>query len=370
MRQSLNLRLYLQLQIHENRKMKILVTGGTGYIGSHTVVDLLDNGFEVITIDNFSNCHGTQVLERIEKITGTKVKNYQVDLTNPDKTRVVFAENPDIVGIIHFAAHIYVNDSVLHPTKYYTNNLNSLVNILDCMAEYDVKNLIFSSSCSVYGNCDALPVLESTPLGKAESPYARTKQMGEEIIEDYTVSNRSANAILLRYFNPAGAHASSIIGEAPLVKNTHLVPVIAETAIGERDHMMVHGTDYDTRDGSCVRDYIHVMDIANAHTKAIQYLLSDKKKGGAEVFNIGIGDGVSVFEAIHAFEKHTDIKLNYKLGPKRDGDAAAIYADNTKAKTTLGWTPKRGIDEIMADAWAWEQVLHATDSLKPLAKHS
>ncbi len=346
--------------------MKILVTGGTGYIGSHTVVDLIDNGFEVITIDDFSNCHGAQVLERIKKITNVAVKNYQVDLTDLDKVRVVFAENPDIVGIIHFAAHIYVNDSVLFPTKYYRNNLNSLLNVLDCMNEYGVDNLIFSSSCSVYGNCDALPVLETTPLGKAESPYARTKQMGEEIIEDYTIAQKSANAILLRYFNPAGAHESGIIGEAPLVKNTHLVPVIAETAIGERDHMMVHGTDYPTRDGSCVRDYIHVMDIANAHTKAIQYLLSDRKQGGAEVFNIGIGEGVTVLEAIKAFEKHTNIDLNYKLGPQREGDAAAIYADNTKAKEVLGWIPKRGIDEIMATAWAWEQVLHHTDSLKPL----
>ncbi|HHB78506.1 MAG TPA: UDP-glucose 4-epimerase GalE [Saprospiraceae bacterium] len=346
--------------------MKILVTGGTGYIGSHTVVDLIDNGFEVITIDNFSNSHGSQVLDRIQKITGIQVKNYQVDLKDLDKTRVVFAENPDIVGIIHFAAHIYVNDSVNFPTKYYRNNLDSLVNILDCMEEYKVKNLIFSSSCSVYGNCDALPVLENTPLGKAESPYARTKQMGEEIIEDYTVANPSSNAILLRYFNPAGAHESGIIGEAPLVKNTHLVPVIAETAIGERDHMTVHGTDYDTRDGSCVRDYIHVMDIANAHTKAIQYLLSNRNKGGAEVFNIGIGEGVTVLEAIKSFEKHTGINLNYHLGPKREGDAAAIYADNTKAKNLLGWSPQRGIDEIMATAWAWEQVLHHTVSLKPL----
>jgi UDP-glucose 4-epimerase len=336
---------------------KILVTGGCGYIGSHTIVDLINNDFEVISIDNNSRST-TQLLAGIEKITGVKVKNYKVDLCNYDETYAVFHENRDVVGIIHFAAFKTVPESVAHPLIYFHNNLESLVNILRCAKEFNIANFVFSSSCSVYGNTKDLPVVEETPLGEAQSPYARTKQMGEQIIKDYAWVNSTQN-ILLRYFNPVGAHSSGLIGELPLGKPDNLVPIITQTAIGKLPQMQVMGTDYDTRDGSCIRDYIHVMDIANAHTKALQYLLDKKNKSNCEVFNLGTGNGVSVLEVIKAFEKVTGKKLNYALGPRRPGDVISIYADNTKARLKLGWDPQYDIDEMMRTAWQWELNMKA-----------
>lgn len=335
--------------------MKVLVTGGCGYIGAHTIVDLINNGFDVVSVD--SNIRSTtQLLDGIEKITGKKVRNYKVDLCNLEDTNAVFHENRDIVGVIHFAALKAVGESVNEPLMYFQNNLTSLINVLKCVKEYNVPNLVFSSSCSVYGNTKALPVVEETPLGEAQSPYARTKQMGEQIIEDYSRVNET-NSILLRYFNPVGAHESALIGELPLGKPDNLVPVITQTAIGKIPKMTVFGTDYDTRDGSCVRDYIHVMDIAAAHTKALQYLLDHRNASNCEVFNLGTGNGVTVLEAIKAFEKISGIKLNYTTGPRREGDVIAIYANNSKAKEKLNWEPKIGIEDSMRTAWQWEVSL-------------
>ena len=333
---------------------KILVTGGCGYIGSHTIVDLIDNGFEVISVDNLSNST-EDALDGIEAITGKRVHNYRVDLADQNATFKVFHAHADIVGIIHFAALKQVGESVEEPLKYYRNNLNGLLNILEAMTQYGVANLIFSSSCSVYGNAKDLPVTEHTPLGEAESPYARTKQLGELMVRDYIQAYPGHNAILLRYFNPAGAHPSALIGEAPANPASNLVPVITETAIGKREQMEVFGDDYPTRDGSCIRDFIHIMDLAHAHTLAIKYLLDKKMESNCEVFNLGIGEGVTVLEAIHAFERVSGKKLNYHIGPRRPGDVVAIYANNDKAALRLGWTPKSTIEEIMRSAWAWEQ---------------
>ncbi|GAB5555392.1 MAG: UDP-glucose 4-epimerase GalE [Saprospiraceae bacterium] len=333
---------------------KVLVTGGTGYIGSHTIVDLVNHGFEVISIDDYSNST-SQALEGIKAITGKDIKNYTVDLKNLEATEKVFAEHPDLVGVIHFAAHKLVGESVEKPLTYFRNNLNSLMNIIDCMRKFDVENLIFSSSCSVYGNAKELPVTEDTPMREAESPYARTKQMGEQICVDVAHHEKDHNFVLLRYFNPAGAHHSALLGENPANAPSNLVPVITETAIGKRQKMTVFGADYDTRDGSCIRDYIHVMDLANAHTKSIQYLLEHRHQSNLEVFNLGIGEGVSVLEAIEAFEKVSGQKLNYEIGPRRPGDVIAIYAQPDRAQKSLNWKPERDIEVIMGSAWAWEQ---------------
>ncbi len=332
---------------------KILVTGGCGYIGSHTVVDLLNQGFEVVSLDNLSNSD-EKVLDGVEAITGKRVPNYTVDLCELAATREVFKSNPDITGIIHFAALKLVGESVFEPLKYYHNNLEGLTNLLRCAEEFKVSNFIFSSSCSVYGNTGVLPVTEDTPFGEAESPYARTKQIGEQILADYAKVNDWFRCVRLRYFNPAGAHESALIGEAPTNPATNLVPVITETAIGKREKMSVFGVDYDTRDGSCIRDYIHVMDLADAHTRCLQYLLENRNDTNCEVFNVGIGEGVTVLEAVNAFEKVTGQKLNYELGPRRPGDVVAIYANKSKAEKLLGWHPRRNIEDIMKTAWAWE----------------
>ena len=332
---------------------KVLVTGGCGYIGSHTIIDLIENGFEVISVDNHINSN-RKPLSGIRKITGKTVKNYKVDLSDKTRTRKIFVEHPDIVGIVHFAALKSVGDSVHAPLQYFRNNMLSTLNLLECSHEFGVKHFIFSSSCSVYGNSTELPVTEQTPLQEAESPYARTKQMGEQMIRDAAMEIKGTNFILLRYFNPCGAHESAIIGESPTTKAQNLVPVITETAIGKRDSMTVFGDDYDTRDGSCIRDYIHVMDLADAHTKSLQYLIKTKNTNQVEVFNLGIGDGVSVLEAIKAFESSTGEKLNYKIGPRRAGDVVAIYANFDAANQKLGWSPKRDINDIMKTAWAWE----------------
>ena len=305
---------------------KILVTGGCGYIGGHTIVDLIQNGFEVISVDDLSK-GSMKMLHGIEKIVGKPIKNYKVDLCNLDDTEAIFLENPDIIGVIHFAAFKSVPESVDEPLMYFKNNFNSLINILQCAEEFDVNNFVFSSSCSVYGNTSQLPVVEEVPFAPAESPYARTKQVGEAICEDFTKVKQHFNTILLRYFNPVGAHPSAEIGEFSDISES-VVPVITKTAMGKRDSMTVFGEDYDTRDGSCVRDYVHVMDIANAHTKALQYIIEDRNKTNCEVFNLGTGNGVTVLELIKAFEKVSGQKLNYKVGPRRPGDVVEVYAGN------------------------------------------
>jgi UDP-glucose 4-epimerase len=336
---------------------KILVTGGCGYIGGHTIVDLLQNGFDVISVDNLSK-GSLKMLDGIEKITGRRVKNYKVDLCDLDDTEAIFLENPDIEGIIHFAALKSVPESVNEPIMYFHNNINSLLNILQCAQEFDVDNFVFSSSCSVYGNADVLPVSEEAPLKEPESPYARTKQMGEAICRDFTFIHKDFNAILLRYFNPVGAHPSGIIGEFQDLSES-VVPVITQTAIGKRQQMTVFGNDYATRDGSCVRDYIHVMDIANAHTRALQYIMEDRNKHNCEVFNLGTGNGVTVLELINAFERVSGEKLNFNIGPRRAGDIIEVYANNNRARTLLGWETQYNLDAMMDTAWRWEQAIAA-----------
>jgi UDP-glucose 4-epimerase len=336
---------------------KILVTGGCGYIGGHTIVDLLQNGFDVISVDNL--CKGSlKMLDGIEKITGRRIKNYKVDLCDLDDTEAIFLENPDIEGIIHFAALKSVPESVSEPIMYFHNNINSLLNILQCAQEFDVDNFVFSSSCSVYGNADVLPVSEEAPLKEPESPYARTKQMGEAICRDFTFIHKDFNAILLRYFNPVGAHPSAIIGEFQDLSES-VVPVITQTAIGKRRQMTVFGNDYATRDGSCVRDYIHVMDIANAHTRALQYIMEDRNKNNCEVFNLGTGNGVTVLELINAFERVSGQKLNFHIGPRRPGDIIEVYANNNSARSLLGWETQYNLDAMMDTAWRWEQAVAA-----------
>lgn len=333
----------------------ILVTGGCGYIGAHTIVDLIENGFDVISVDNLSRATDKSLLG-IEKITGKKVKNYTVDLTDKKATEQIFIENPGITGIIHFAAYKAVGESVELPLDYYENNLCSLVHLLQMSVKYNAKHFIFSSSCTVYGNPDTTRVTEATPLQAAASPYGATKQMGEVIVKD-TAFTYPISAILLRYFNPVGAHPSTAIGELPIGRPQNLVPAITQTAIGKLPKMQVHGTDYDTRDGSCIRDYIHVCDIAHAHTLALQYSIKNNQEKSCEVFNLGTGNGITVLEAIQAFEKVSGVKLNYEIGPRRAGDIVAIYANNDKAVKQLGWNCKYGLDEMMLTAWQWEQSL-------------
>lgn len=330
---------------------KILITGGAGYIGSHTIVDLLGNNYEIISIDNFSNSFPS-ALENLEKLTGKKIHNYNVDLTNLAELKTVFNKHPDISGIIHFAALKYVNESVEEPLKYYQNNMNSLFNLLACCKEFKIENFVFSSSCSVYGNAKKLPVDENTPLCVSESPYAETKVMAERVLQDFARVN-PFKVSLLRYFNPIGAHKSGLIGENPKGIPQNVVPRITGTALGEFKEFKVFGTDYDTKDGTCVRDYVHVSDIAQGHTLALNWLF-EKAKNGCEVFNMGSGTGVTVLELIKAFEDGSGQKLNYTLTDRRQGDVIAVYADNTKAKTVLNWKPQFSIEEMMKSAWLWE----------------
>lgn len=334
-------------------KKKILVTGGCGYIGSHTVIDLIDEGFDVFSIDNYENS-SPATLDQIEAVTGVRVKNYEVDLRDKDALWDALTQEGKIDGLIHFAALKAVGESVEKPLLYYDNNINGLLNILEAQREFNIPHHIFSSSCSVYGNADDLPVTEATPIKNAESPYARTKQISEDIIRDFSVPHDEFQFILLRYFNPAGAHESGLIGESPINPPANLIPVITETAYGLRDTMTVFGDDYDTRDGSCVRDYIHIMDLARAHTLSLKYLLEGKAQEPVEIFNVGTGNGVTVLEAIRAFEEETGRSLDYKIGERRPGDVIAIYANNDKAKKQLGWNPERDIRTIMKTAWDWE----------------
>jgi UDP-glucose 4-epimerase len=333
----------------------ILVTGGCGFIGAHTIVDLLEHGFNVISADNLSRTTDKS-LDGIEKITGKRIKNYQVDLTDKSATENIFKENPNITGIIHFAAYKAVGESVEKPLDYYENNLFSLIHLLQMATKYNAKHFIFSSSCTVYGNPEIIPVTEETPLQTAASPYGATKQMGETIVKDAAFTY-PLSTILLRYFNPVGAHPSTAIGELPIGRPQNLVPAITQTAIGKLPTMQVYGTDYDTRDGSCIRDYIHVCDIAHAHTLALQYSLQKNAEKSCEAFNLGTGNGITVLEAIKAFEKVSGVKLNYELGPRRAGDIVSIYANNDKAVTKLGWHCKYGLEDMMHTAWQWEQSL-------------
>ena len=332
--------------------MKILVTGGTGYIGSHTIIDLVQHGYDVVSIDNGMNSEES-ILKGVELITGKVIKNYNIDLCDDAVVQSIFNQE-QFDGVIHFAALKSVGDSIKHPIEYFNNNINSLLNTLEASRKNNVKAFIFSSSCTVYGDVKVSPVTEETPMQDAASIYGRTKQMGEQIITD-SANTSSLKSVLLRYFNPAGAHPSGIIGEAPKNIAQNLIPVITETAIGKRQSIKVFGNDYNTRDGSCVRDYIHVMDLAHAHTLALKNVLDGKQDRLVEVYNLGIGEGITVLEAIHAFEKVADIKVNYEITSRRDGDVEAIYSNYEKAKRELGWIPKYDIQEIMRTAWLWEK---------------
>jgi len=334
---------------------KILVTGGAGYIGSHTIVDLIENGFEVISADNFSRSYPT-MLDGIEKIINKKIKNYSGDLCKIEEARKIFIENPDIKGVIHFAAYKVVDESVEKPLMYFENNISSLINILKCIEEFTIPFFVFSSSCTVYGNPDKIPVTEDTPMQEPESPYGATKQIGEAMVQQ-SINRIGATAVLLRYFNPVGAHPSALIGELPIGNPANLVPAITQTAIGKLSSMIVHGNDYPTRDGTCVRDYIHVCDIAHAHTLALGFLMKKNTEKRSAIFNLGSGNGNTVLEVIDTFEKVSNIKLNYSIGPRRPGDVIAIYANNNKAKEILGWKLKYSLNEMMLTAWNWELKL-------------
>lgn len=336
--------------------MKIIVTGGAGYIGSHTIVDLLENGYEVVCVDNLSRSSDYS-LKALEKITGKKISFYKLELCDKEATAKFFEEHADAKGVIHFAALKSVPESVEKPLLYYENNLNSLLHVLEGIARHRIPSFVFSSSCSVYGNADELPVAESTLIKEAESPYAHTKQIGEEIIRHWNKSN-ACNSILLRYFNPIGAHPSALIGEMPIDKPNNLVPYITQSVIGKLGALTVYGGDYPTRDGSCIRDYIHVCDIAHAHTLALQYAIHTHQSA-CEVFNLGTGNGVSVFEVITAFERASGKKLNYIVGNRRDGDVVAVYADNTKAQTILNWHCAYNLEDAMLHAWKWEQTMQS-----------
>lgn len=335
--------------------MKILVTGGTGYIGSHTVVELQKKGFEVIIVDALFNSR-IDVLDAIEKISGIRPEFESFDLANQSLTDDFFSRHDDIKGIIHFAAHKAVGESVEQPIKYYRNNLDSLMNILEAMDKYKVPNLVFSSSCTVYGQPDAehLPVSENAPIKKAESPYGNTKQIAEEIISESIAAYKGLNAIALRYFNPVGAHDSALLGELPLGVPNNLMPYITQTGAGIRECLKVFGDDYPTPDGTPIRDYIHIMDLAKAHVIAVERMINNKMKKSFEIFNLGTGTGYSVLEVIRSFEKVSGVKLNYQIVGRRAGDIEKVWADPTFSNNELGWKAERNLDEMTLSAWKWQ----------------
>lgn len=336
----------------------IIVTGGAGYIGSHTIIELLNKtNYHVVSVDNFSNSSPSSY-EKINSLCTRPFERVVIDLCDEALVMSELSKIKDVVGIIHFAAFKSVPDSVKEPILYYQNNIASLLNMLKFAKENKIANFIFSSSCSVYGNADELPVTEQTPLKKAESPYGHTKQIGEEIIEFFCKANLDFKAVMLRYFNPVGAHMSGKIGEFPITKPNNLVPIITQTAVG-KNSLVVFGNDYDTRDGYCIRDYIHVSDIADAHVKALEYLIDHKNKKQCSLFNLGTGNGVSVLEAIQSFEKVSGKKLDYKVGARRAGDVIAVYANNTLAKTELNWNPEFNLDDMMLSAWKWQLNLES-----------
>jgi UDP-glucose 4-epimerase len=335
-------------------KKKILITGGTGYIGSHTTVELIEEGFEAIIIDNLYNSEA-EVVDRIHKITGVKPVLEVLDLCEREKLDTFIGKHKDISAVIHFAALKAVGESVNKPLEYYRNNLLSLVNLLEVMKHYRIPNLVFSSSCTVYGQPEKLPVTEQAPLQPATSPYGNTKQVGESIIRDTTVSDKNIKAISLRYFNPIGAHPSALIGELPRGVPENLVPFLTQTGYGIRDELKIFGDDYNTPDGSCIRDYLHVVDLAKAHVVAIKRLIEGQNKADYEVFNLGTGKGVSVLEAIKSFEHVSGIKLKYKIVGRRAGDIEKIWADPSYANKELGWKTLSSLDEAMKTAWDWEK---------------
>ena len=337
-------------------KETILVTGGTGFIGSHTTVELQNAGYEVVIVDNLSNSQAN-VIDGIEKITGKRPAFEQVDLRDFDATEAVFKKYPAISGIIHFAASKAVGESVEKPLMYYRNNILSLVNLLELMPKYNVKGIIFSSSCTVYGQPDQLPATEETPIKKAESPYGNTKQINEEIIQDTVRSGSPIKSIILRYFNPIGSHPSAIIGEMPNGVPQNLIPFLTQTAIGIREKLSVFGDDYNTPDGSCIRDYIYVVDLAKAHVCAMTRIMEDKTDEPVEIYNIGTGRGTSVLELINAFEKATGVKLNYQIVGRRAGDIEKVWGNVDKANRVLGWKADTPLEEVLATAWKWQLAL-------------
>ncbi|NVK04234.1 MAG: UDP-glucose 4-epimerase GalE [Flavobacteriia bacterium] len=334
---------------------KVLVTGGLGYIGSHTVVELLDSGYTPIVLDNLSTSD-LEVMDRIEHISGQRPIFEEVNMCDAVALRKVFEKHPDLSGVIHFAAYLLVDESVHQPLKYYQNNLVSTMNLLELMSEFKVKSMVFSSSCTVYGIPDTLPVNEAESVKEAESPYGNTKRIGEEIIRDATRSEE-LKTISLRYFNPIGAHHSGILGEFQEGVPHHLVPYITETAIGKRSGLKVFGGDYDTRDGTCIRDYIHVVDIAKAHISALE-VATEMEPGVNDIINLGSGEGSTVLEMIHAFQNATGINIPHEVVARRPGDVPAVYADISKAKKVLNWEPVHSLEEMLASAWKFEQTLN------------
>lgn len=333
---------------------KILVTGGNGFIGSHTTVELLQSGFEVVVVDNLCNSK-PYVQERIEQIAGTRPFFYRLDMVDAETFPAIFKEHPDISGVIHFAAHLFVEESVSDPLKYYQNNLTGLMNLIQACKQHGVPNVVFSSSCTVYGNPDKVPISESESVKMAVSPYGNTKKVSEEILRDSTQAYDSFNAIALRYFNPIGAHESGLLGEDPIGHHTHLVPIISEVASGKRDKLLVFGSDYPTRDGTCVRDYIHVEDLATAHVKAMGRMLNDEMGHAFEAINIGSGEGQTVLEIVKAFETATGHSIPVEIVDRRPGDVDRIYADNSLAKALLNWQPEKTLADMLSSTWKWEQ---------------
>lgn len=338
--------------------MKVLVTGGLGFIGSHTVVELQNKGFEVVIIDNLSNS-SIKVLDGIVSITGKAPIFENLDLKEKSKVQKFFLKHQDIVGVIHFAASKAVGESVDQPLMYYENNINTLVYVLQELTKLEQSNFIFSSSCTVYGQADELPISENAPIKPAESPYGNTKQIGEEIIKDTCKVTPNLNAIALRYFNPIGAHPTAKIGELPIGVPQNLVPFITQTGVGIREQLSVFGDDYPTPDGTCIRDYIHVVDIAKAHVVALQRLLESNNTSNYEFFNLGTGTGSSVLEVIQSFERVSDEKLNYKIANRREGDVISAYADTKKANQILGWKAESTLDDAMKSAWKWQKSLNS-----------
>ena len=338
-------------------KQTLLVTGGTGFIGSHTTVELQQAGYNVVIVDNLSNSK-IEVLDGIEKITGVRPAFEQVDLREKDAVEAVFAKYPEIEGVIHFAASKAVGESVEKPLLYYRNNIVSLINILELMPKYNVKGIIFSSSCTVYGQPseENLPVTEEAPIQKALSPYGNTKQINEEIINDYIHSGAPIKSIILRYFNPIGAHPSAYIGELPNGVPMNLIPFVTQTAIGIRKELKIFGNDYNTPDGTCIRDYIYVVDLAKAHVAAMARVL-DKETDPVEVFNIGTGKGVSTLEVVEGFEKATGVKLNWSFAPRREGDIEKVWGNVDKANKVLGWKAETPLEDVLASAWKWQKKL-------------